>query len=166
MRFKNTFLLLAFDRNLTFIMNMNKAILAGNLTRDPELRSLPSGQKVASFSIATNRYWRDKQTGEQKQSADYHNIVVFGPQGENASKYLSKGSSVLVEGRIQTRSWDDQATGQKKYRTEVVADRVQFGRQQGSGGASSAPAAALAASAPVDVIEYPDDDINPDDIPF
>jgi single-strand DNA-binding protein len=152
-------------------MNMNKAILAGNLTRDPELKSLPSGQKVASFSIATNRYWRDKQSGEQKQSTDFHNIVLFGPQGENAAKYLVRGQSCLVEGRIQTRSWDDTATGQKKYRTEIVADKVQFGSKVSGaggnvGGGNSTASTPAPASKPVSVIEYPDDDINPDDIPF
>jgi len=150
-------------------MYLNKALIAGNLTRDPELRSLPSGQKVASFSVATNRFWKD-QSGQRQQATDYHNIVVFGPQGENASKYLGKGSQVLIEGRIQTRSWEGQ-DGKKNYRTEIVADRVQFG-QKGSGD-SQAPAAKTpdeSSQAPAQsdtpTIEYPDDDINPEDIPF
>ena len=154
-------------------MYLNKALIAGNLTRDPELRSLPSGQKVASFSVATNRFWKD-QSGQRQQATDYHNIVVFGIQGENAAKFLNKGSQVLIEGRIQTRSWEGQ-DGKKNYRTEIVADRVQFG-QKGSGGggdnqSQAAPSADESSQAPaagnqVPTIEYPDDDINPEDIPF
>src|ERR1700677_2282964 len=105
-------------------MYLNKAIIYGNLTRDPELRSLPSGIQVASFSLATNRVWKDKN-GAKQESSDFHNIVVFGRQAETVSQYLKKGSAALVEGRIQTRSWDAQ-DGQKKYRTEIVAERVQF----------------------------------------
>jgi single-strand DNA-binding protein len=150
-------------------MYLNKAILIGNLTRDPELRSLPSGVKVCSFSLATNRVWKDKN-GVKQESADYHNIVVFGRQAETVSQYMRKGSSLLVEGRMQTRSWDDKNTGEKKYRTEIVADRTQFGPKGGSGGA--APSASAPQQAPntdsqdVDSIEYPEEDINPEDIPF
>ncbi len=144
-------------------MYLNKAIIIGNLTRDPELKSLPSGIKVTSFSLATNRVWKDKD-GNKQESADYHNIVVFGRQAETTAQYLKKGSSALVEGRMQTRSWE--ADGVKKYRTEIVADRVQFGpRRDGqaptSGGQTSSPSNTSA-----DAIEYPAEDINPDDIPF
>ncbi|HRH26242.1 MAG TPA: single-stranded DNA-binding protein [Candidatus Paceibacterota bacterium] len=151
-------------------MYLNKAFLIGNLTRDPELRSLPSGGKVASISIATNRVWKDKN-GVKQESADYHNVVVFGAQAEIVEKYLKKGSSLMVEGRIQTRSWDA-ADGSKKYRTEIVADRVQFGprREGSSAGAGSRgpsePENAGSPSKPIDTIEYPEEDINPDDIPF
>jgi len=150
-------------------MYLNKAILIGNLTRDPELRSLPSGVKVCSFSIATNRVWKDKN-GARQESADYHNVVVFGRQAETVAQYMKKGSSILVEGRMQTRSWDDKNTGEKKYRTEVVADRTQFGPKSSSGGsvASSAPTKNENSknSGEVDTIEYPEEDINPEDIPF
>jgi single-strand DNA-binding protein len=149
-------------------MYLNKAILIGNLTRDPELRSLPSGIKVCTFSLATNRVWKDKN-GARQESTDYHNIVVFGRQAETIAQYMKKGSSILVEGRMQTRSWDDKTSGEKKYRTEIVADRTQFGPKGGSGG-GSAPAAGAgpAKSSPeeVDSIEYPEEDINPEDIPF
>ena len=155
-------------------MYLNKAILIGNLTRDPELKSLPSGIQVSSFSLATNRVWKDKN-GAKQEAADYHNIVVFGRQAENVSKYLKKGSSVLVEGRMQTRSWDAQ-DGTKKYRTEVVADHVQFGpRREGEGSGSYAPRAGGAPSqadhsAPPPQedegpMDYPNE-INPDEIPF
>jgi single-strand DNA-binding protein len=156
-------------------MYLNKAIIIGNLTRDPELRSLPSGIKVCSFSLATNRVWKDK-SGVRQESADYHNVVVFGRQAETVAQYMKKGSSMLVEGRIQTRSWDDKTSGEKKYRTEIIADRTQFGPRasgdgQGQGGAQSRGNSFSGNSAPkaaeeVDVIEYPEEDINPEDIPF
>lgn len=151
-------------------MYLNKAIIIGNLTRDPELRALPSGMQVASLSVATNRVWKDKN-GAKQESSDFHNVVVFGRQAETSAQYLKKGQQVLVEGRIQTRSWDDKSSGEKKYRTEIVAERVQFGNKAGGAGASSseAPAKASAKSSPaaaVDTIEYPSEDINPEDIPF
>ena len=153
-------------------MYLNKAIIIGNLTRDPEMRALPSGIQVCSFSVATNRVWKDKE-GNKKEQADFHNIVVFGRQAETAGQYLKKGQSVLVEGRIQTRSWDDK-DGTKKYRTEIVADRVQFGPKAGAGGMgggsnyqkSDAAPAAGAAKDDSGGIEYPTDEINPEDIPF
>lgn len=149
-------------------MYLNKAIIIGNLTRDPELKSLPSGSKVATFGVATNRVWKDKD-GQKQESVDFHNIVVFGRQAETTAQYLKKGSSALIEGRIQTRSWDDKESGQKKYRTEIVADRVQFGPR--SGGAGSAPREVEGQDASkkpgeIDTIEYPPEDSNPEDIPF
>ncbi len=151
-------------------MYLNKAILIGNLTRDPELKSLPSGIKVCSFSLATNRVWKDKN-GARQESADYHNVVVFGRQAETVAQYMKKGNSILVEGRMQTRSWDDKTSGEKKYRTEIIADRTQFGPKGGStgGGApSSSPSSTTpkASNDEMDSIEYPEEDINPEDIPF
>lgn len=108
-------------------MYLNKAIVVGNLTRDPELRSLPSGQPVTNFSLATNQVYKDGK-GERQERTEFHNIVVFGKQAESVAQYLKKGDSALVEGRLQTRSWESE--GQKKYRTEVVADRVQFGSKR------------------------------------
>jgi single-strand DNA-binding protein len=148
-------------------MYLNKAIVIGNLTRDPDLKSLPSGIKVCSFSVATNRVWKDKN-GARQEAADYHNVVVFGRQAENVAQYMRKGNSILVEGRMQTRSWDDKTSGEKKYRTEIVADRVQFGPKGGDGGGrpSSAPAKAEGKAPELDTIEYPEEDINPEEIPF
>lgn len=147
-------------------MYLNKAMIFGNLTRDPELKALPSGMQVCSFSIATNRVYNDRD-GNRQESTDFHNIVVFGKQGENCAKYLTKGSSAYVEGRIQTRSWEKD--GQKQYRTEIIADRVQFGPKGGSGGGAPAsdggknqPADDKAPAAP----DYPEEEINPEDIPF
>lgn len=154
-------------------MYLNKAIIVGNLTRDPEQKALPSGAAVTQFSIATNRYYKD-QDGNAKESTDYHNIVVFGRQAETSAQYLVKGQSVLIEGRIQTRSWDDKNSGEKKYRTEIVADKVQFGSKPG-GAPSGAPAQDNGGNkaAPDNnddgggsQIEYPEDEINPEDIPF
>jgi len=110
-------------------MNLNKVFLIGNLTRDPELKTLPSGTPVASFGVATNRVWRSQQ-GERQEEVQFHNIVVFGRQAETTSQYLKKGSLVMIEGRIQTRSWDGK-DGTKQYRTEIVAERVQFGPRAG-----------------------------------
>jgi single-strand DNA-binding protein len=147
-------------------MYLNKAMLIGNLTRDPELRSLPSGVKVCSFSLATNRVWKDKN-GARQESTDYHNVVVFGRQAETVAQYMKKGSSILVEGRMQTRSWDDKNSGEKKYRTEIVADRTQFGpKGSGGGGGAVSVAKAPEKGEDLDAIEYPEEDINPEDIPF
>src|SRR5688572_21152604 len=99
-------------------MYLNKAFIIGNLTRDPEIRSLPSGIQVASFGMATNRIFKDKD-GNKKENVDFHNIVVFGRQAELVAQYLKKGSNALVEGRMQTRSWDSPEG--KKYKTEIVA---------------------------------------------
>lgn len=148
-------------------MYLNKAIVIGNLTRDPELRSLPSGIKVCTFSLATNRVWKDKN-GARQESTDYHNVVVFGRQAETVAQYMKKGSSILVEGRMQTRSWEDKTSGEKKYRTEIVADRTQFGpKGTGAGGGTTGGGSKVpAAEGEVGAIEYPEEDINPEDIPF
>src|SRR3989338_3548263 len=152
-------------------MYLNKAIVIGNLTRDPELRSLPSGAAVTTMAVATNRVWKDKD-GNKKEDVQYHNIVIFGKQAETSAQYLKKGQSVLIEGRMQTRSWDDKGSGEKKYRTEIVADRVQFGPKAGTGtggvseiGAKFSPKAPES-SADSGPIYYPDENINPEDIPF
>ncbi len=154
-------------------MYLNKAIVYGNLTRDPELKALPTGNKVTSFSLATNRVWKDKN-GAKQESVDYHNIVLYGKIAELAAQYLKKGSAVLIEGRMQTRSWDD-ASG-KKYRMEIIADSMQFGPRGGAPGAggsgsstnasTSSKTATPSAPEQLETIEYPEEDINPDDIPF
>lgn len=158
-------------------MYLNKAFVIGNLTKDPEMKSLPSGIKVTTFGLATNRVWKNKE-GVKQENTDFHNIVVFGRQAETSAQYLKKGASVLVEGRMQTRSWDA-ADGVKKYRTEIIADNVQFGpRVGGMGGVNfsaqvstsadtgSAKAESLNKTENIDTIEYPEGDINPEDIPF
>ncbi|MEK7128488.1 MAG: single-stranded DNA-binding protein [Patescibacteria group bacterium] len=150
-------------------MYLNKVIIVGNLTRDPELATIPSGQKVCKFGVATNRVWKDK-SGAKQESVTYHNIVVWGRQAETSAQYLKKGQQVMIEGRIETRSWDDKTTGEKKYRTEIIADRVQFGQKSGGGGSAGVSSAQSTKPASntgeVDSIEYPEEDINPEDIPF
>lgn len=152
-------------------MYLNKALIIGNLTRDPELKAIPSGIKVCSFSVATNRVWKDKN-GAKQESADYHNIVVFGRQAETVAQYMKKGSQVMIEGRMQTRSWDDATTNTKKYRTEIIADRVQFGSSNQSGVSKSSnysdsnKADMKEEDSQLDTIEYPDEQINVEDIPF
>jgi len=151
-------------------MYLNKAIIIGNLTRDPEERALPSGTKVATFSVATNRIYTDKE-GQRQEDTQFHNIVVFGRQAETSAQYLKKGQQVTVEGRLQTRSWDDQQSGQKKYRTEIVADRVQFGQKAGGGGSADSGGTQeqnkdAQKQNTGEQIEYPQEEINPDEIPF
>lgn len=155
-------------------MYLNKVFLYGNLTRDPELKALPTGNKVASFSIATNRTWKD-QNGAKKDAVEYHNLVVFGRQAETIAQYMRKGSAVFVEGRIQTRSWDA-ADGQKKYRTEIIVENFQFGPKLGAGTGTGMTGGFTSEKAPstpngtadenLESIEYPDEEINLEDIPF
>ena len=143
-------------------MNVNKAFVVGNITRDPELKSLPSGVKVVSFSVATNKVWKDRD-GNKQERVDFHNIVAFGATAENIAKYMRKGSHIYVEGEMQTRSWDDKDTGKKMYRTEINALNVQFGNNPNkTSGSDTSGNRTADSSAP----EYPEDDISPDDIPF
>ena len=103
---------------------LNKVLLIGNLGKDPEMWSLPSGQPVASFTLATSRRWRDKN-GQKQELTEWHRIVVWGKQAEICGQYLTKGRQIYVEGRIRTRQWQDQQ-GQKRYSTEIVAQTVQM----------------------------------------
>ncbi len=148
-------------------------MIYGNLTRDPELRALPSGGQVASFSVATNRVFK-KQDGSKQEATEFHNVVVFGRQAETVAQYMKKGSAVYIEGRIQTRSWDSPEKG-KQYRTEIIAERVQFGPRNGAPAAGGeggnyagrqSDTEAPQAAPKDDAIDYPAEDINPDDIPF
>ncbi len=157
-------------------MYINKVILYGNLTKDPELKSLPSGMHVNSFSLATNRATKDA-SGNKKDVPEYHNVVAFGKQAEIIHQYVKKGNPIYIEGRIQTRSWDGQ-DGKKNYRTEIILESFQFGPKggaaTGSSNGSSFPSNAPASnkdgadqSAPESgEVQYPDEDINPEDIPF
>jgi single-strand DNA-binding protein len=122
-------------------MNLNKIFVLGNVTRDPESRAMPSGQPVVNFGIATNRFYTD-QAGVKKQDTEFHNVVVFGKLADVASRYLTKGSLVMVEGRIKTRNWMNQQNV-KQYRTEIIAEVLQLGPRpggspsQGSGSSSN-----------------------------
>ncbi len=120
-------------------MNLNKAIIIGRVTQDPQLRTTPSGQSVCNFSVATNRTWTNSETREKQEKAEFHNVVAWRRLAEIANQYLTKGSLVMIEGRIETRSWLDQS-GIKKYRTEIIAENMQLGPRPMSAG-SRAPMA-------------------------
>ena len=148
-------------------MYLNKATLIGNLTRDPELKSLPSGQKVASFSIATNRTWKDNN-GAKQEAVEYHNIIAFGKQAEVIAQYCTKGNQLFIEGRIQTRSWEDKEGGKKVYRTEIIVENFQFGNKP----SDSKPTRNEKEDAGIDTDEELEPNIDPitgndcNDIPF
>lgn len=138
-------------------MYLNKAILYGNLTRDPEVKALPSGQPVASFGIATNRTWKDKD-GSQKEQTEFHNCVAFGRIAEVIGQYLKKGRPIYVEGRIQTRSWEHE--GRKNYKTEIVVESFQFGPSPKPGSAAAPDSHALEG-------EFDQSsELNPEEIPY
>jgi single-strand DNA-binding protein len=153
-------------------MNLNKAMLIGNLTREPELRNTPSGQSVASFSIATNLVWTD-QSGQQQKKTEFHNIIAWRKLAEVCSKYLHKGSKVYVEGRLQTTDWTGQ-DGVKRYRTEIVVENMimldaKGGSPMGDFGGSAAPRSNQ--NAQDNIIEIPeepidDEEIRVENIPF
>lgn len=112
--------------------SVNKAIIVGNLGADPDVRSTATGQLVATLSVATSETFTDKQ-GQRQDRTEWHRVVAWGKTAELAQRYLAKGRKVFIEGRIQTRSWDDQQSGQKRYSTEIVADRLVFLDPQGAG---------------------------------
>src|SRR3989344_1169360 len=163
-------------------MNLNKVFIFGRLTADPQVRQTPSGQSVSSFGVATNRVWTDKAGAKQEQT-EFHNAVVWGRQAEIVGQFLTKGSSILVEGRLQTRSWQDKQ-GQQRRTTEIIADRIQLGprpmgmrqetRDQRQG--QAAPAQNTPAQQPKEppIEELPEinldepgaGEIKPEDLPF
>ena len=141
-------------------MNLNKVLIIGNLTRDPEVRTTPTGQTVATFSVATSRRWKDKD-GQAKEQTEFHNIVAWRKLAEIVGQYIKKGSKVFVEGHLQTRSWEDQQ-GAKKYRTEIIADNlIMLDRKDSTGGNAFATPDAKEPEVPQAEAE-----INVDDIPF
>jgi single-strand DNA-binding protein len=161
-------------------MNLNKVMIIGRLTADPELRSTTTGQSVTGFGVATNRYWKDK-SGVRQEDTEFHNVVVWGRQAEVASQFLKKGSMVFIEGRLRTRSWQDKQ-GQTRKTTEVICERMQLGpqsatssgagfsRSQSDGGATPAPqnkAQSLSAEEiPIIDLEDTGGDIKEEDLPF
>jgi len=155
-------------------MNLNKVFIAGRLTADPELRTTPSGDHVASFSVASNRFWRTKE-GERKESTEFHNIVVWGRQAEVVNQFSKKGSIILVEGRLQTRSWEGK-DGQTRRTTEIVAENIQLGPRDGDTGANFSQGESREGGEQKDrdedvpVIDVDEDNsgdgVNPEDLPF
>ena len=142
-------------------MSFNKVILLGHLGQDPESRFTKSGTQVVNFSLATNERWGGQNGGEVQERTEWHKIVVFGKQAETCARYLSKGRQVLIEGRLQTRSWEDQS-GQKRFMTEIVANNVRFVGGAGGGERSSPPPRQEARPANVDTVP----EFNDDDVPF
>jgi single-strand DNA-binding protein len=162
-------------------MDLNKVILVGRVTADPQVRSTPGGQSVTTIGVATNRAWTDK-AGQKQEQTEFHNVVLWGRTAEIAGQYLTKGAMVLIEGRLQTRSWTDKQ-GQPRKTTEVMAERMQLGPRaanagggsQGGGGgksfgsSSSSQAGGTDAAPSLDeipVINLEEDEIKPEDIPF
>ncbi len=155
-------------------MFLNKVFVLGNLVADPDVRSLPSGQSVVNFRIATNRVFYNKDKEKQEQ-VEFHNIVAFGRTAEIIQQYLKKGSLLLIEGRLQTRSWEDKSTGVKKYRTEILTERMQMGPKRLVGAAFSSPSPSDTTKKPekpepvskqeIPIIEE-EEEIDVKDIPF
>lgn len=158
-------------------MNLNRVFLIGRLTADPQLRTTPGGQSVATFGVATNRVWNDKQ-GQRHEDVQFHNIVVWGRQAETTNQFLKKGAIVFVEGRIQTRSWQDKQ-GQARTTTEIISERIQFGPRAGGsgsgnqGGSRNQSEKNSSSSDGVDeikeelpAIDIDGDEVRPEDIPF
>ncbi len=145
-------------------MNLNKVMLIGRLTADPELKTIPSGESVCNFRMATNRVWTDK-TGQKQEKVEYHSIIAWRKLAEIASQFMAKGSLVFIEGRLQTRSWED-SSGNKRYTTEIVADNLQLGPRT-SGQTSSAPQKpAEKEGSQQEDIPIIEEDIDVKDIPF
>lgn len=150
-------------------MNLNKAMILGNLTRDPESRTTTSGQTVTTFGIATNRFYTDQQKQKQ-QKVEFHNIVAWGRLGEICAQYLKKGQLVFVEGRIESRSWDA-PDGTKKFRTEIIAENMQMGPKTGmagAGGTARGTEEKLSTHAPAreEIPSFQEEEIEVKDIPF
>ena len=153
-------------------MNLNKAMVIGNIVRDPEMRTTPSGQNVTSFSIATNLVWKD-QSGQKQEKVEFDNLVAWRRLAEIAGQYLKKGSKVYAEGRLQTRSWDD-PNGVKRYRTEIVVENMimldRAGDNAGGGNDYAQPAPNSDASQPAPsapaAASSDEEEISVEDIPF
>ena len=144
--------------------SVNKVILIGNLGKDPEIRYTPNGLAVANLTIATSEVWKDKQSGENQERTEWHRIVMYQRLAEIAGEYLRKGAKIFIEGRLQTRKWQDKNTGQDRYTTEIIADSLQM--LDGKGGGDNAsnhayekPAAAQASAQPAPALDSFDDDI-------
>lgn len=148
-------------------MNFNKAIIIGRVTKDPEIRTTPGGQSVATLSVATNRVW-NSNSGERQEKTEFHNIVAWGKLAEICGQYLTKGQEVMFEGRLETRTWEGQ-DGQKRSRTEIIAENMQMGAKSkgGSGFERSETGAARSFDAGQSKpVENSEEEIRIEDIPF
>jgi single-strand DNA-binding protein len=122
----------SFDEGQAMARGINKVILIGNLGADPETRAMPSGMTVANIRVATSESWKDKQSGENKERTEWHNVAMFGRLGEIAGEYLKKGSKVYIEGALRTRKWQDKS-GNDRYTTEIIANEMQMLDSRGGG---------------------------------
>jgi single-strand DNA-binding protein len=138
---------------------INKVILIGNLGRDPEVRYTPNGMAVANITLATSETWKDKQTGENQERTEWHRVVMFNRLGEIAGEYLRKGAKIYIEGRLQTRKWQDKTSGQDRYTTEIIADSMQMLDGKGLSGSKVEPDSS-------EVSTEINDNIDLEDIPF
>ncbi|MFA5099101.1 MAG: single-stranded DNA-binding protein [Candidatus Paceibacterota bacterium] len=148
-------------------MDLNKVFVLGRLTADPQLRSTPTGQQVTSFGVATNRVWNDK-SGTKQQEVEFHNVVLWGRQAEIVAQFLTKGSMILVEGRLRTRTWQNQQ-GQTQRTTEIIGERIQLGpRPTGQSKDFSGPAKEGFVSPKNDLpeINIDEEEITAEDLPF
>lgn len=153
-------------------MDLNKVMIIGRLTRDPEVRTIPSGQAVATFGVATSRQWTDRDSGEKKSQTEFHNVVAWRRLAEICGQYLHKGSQIYIEGYLQTRSWDD-PSGQKKYRTEIVTDNmIMLGSKGDNASAAMTSNPSLSSAAAPSAVSAPstapdqEETISLEDIPF
>ncbi len=145
-------------------MNLNKVFILGRLTADPQLRTTTGGQSVISFSIATNRVWTNK-SGAKQEEAEYHNVVAWGRQAEIINQFLTKGSSILIEGRLRTRTWQDQQ-GQNRKTTEIICERMQLGPKSSSAGAFKNDQSTQSVKEEMPEIDINEEEIKPEDLPF
>jgi len=143
--------------------DLNKTMIIGRLTRDPESRNIPTGQLVSSFSVATGRSWKDK-SGAKQEKTEFHNVVAWGKLAEICKQYLNKGKKVFIEGRLQTRSWDDQ-NGQKKYKTEIIAENMQMLDSMSSRNNETSKKEDKGSELPMIDLEN-EEEINIEDVPF
>jgi single-strand DNA-binding protein len=144
---------------------VNKAIIVGNLGRDPEVRYSASGSAIANINVATTDSWKDRQSGERQERTEWHRVVFFNRLAEIAGEYLKKGSQVYIEGRIQTRKWEDK-DGNDRWTTEIVANEMQMLGSRGSGGMQDAPAEDFGSASPRAAASSANDSDFDDDIPF
>lgn len=144
-------------------MNLNKVILVGRIATDPEMRSTPAGQPVCTFRLATNRVWTERDSGKKQEKAEYHNIVLWRRLAEIASQFLTKGSLVLIEGRLETKSWQD-SSGNRRFRTETIGERMQLGPR--AAGKAPPPSKEVPPEEIPTIEEKPEEEIDVKDIPF
>ena len=145
--------------------SVNKVILIGNLGKDPEVRYTPNGLAVANITIATSEVWKDKTSGENQERTEWHRVALYSRLAEITGEYLRKGSKVFIEGRLQTRKWQDKTTGQDRYTTEIIADTLEMLGKAGGGTQSDAPMTSTAKSSETSAPAEPSDNFD-DDIPF